>query len=73
MLLGDGNMLTLEKVGRQHSGSYICEAENGVREPAVAEIILKVLSNYDILKNQYSSLSKTTNFFHDVHNNFLES
>jgi hypothetical protein len=46
MPLGDGSMLTLERVGRQHSGIYQCEAENGVkREPAVAEIILKVLSN----------------------------
>lgn len=45
MPLGDGNMLTLERVGRQHSGIYQCEAENGVRESAIAEIILKVLSN----------------------------
>lgn len=49
MPLGDGSILTLEKVDRQHSGVYQCEAKNGVRQPAMAEIVLKVLSNFILL------------------------
>ncbi|CAG9807795.1 unnamed protein product [Chironomus riparius] len=44
MPLGEGPVLILEQVGRQHSGTYQCKAENGVREAAYADVNLKVLS-----------------------------
>lgn len=43
MPLGEGSLLTLEQVGRQHAGLYQCKAENGVKEAVVAEVNLKVL------------------------------
>ncbi|CRK89241.1 CLUMA_CG003000, isoform A [Clunio marinus] len=48
MPLGEGALLTLEQVGRQHAGTYQCKAENGVRDAVYGEIILKVLSPPDI-------------------------
>lgn len=41
--LSEGALLTLEHVGRQHAGVYLCKAENGVREAVHAEVNLKVL------------------------------
>ena len=46
MTLGEGPILQLEKVGRQHSGVYQCKAENGVRESAFADVTLKVLCKF---------------------------
>lgn len=46
MPLGEGPILILEQVGRQHSGTYQCKAENGVREAAYADVNLKVLCKF---------------------------
>ena len=46
MPLGEGPVLILEQVGRQHSGTYQCKAENGVREAAYADVNLKVLCKF---------------------------
>lgn len=44
--LGEGPILLLEQVGRQHSGTYQCKAENGVRESVYADVNLKVLCEF---------------------------
>lgn len=46
MPLGEGSLLTLEQVGRQHGGTYQCKAENGVRESVFAEVSLRVLCEW---------------------------
>jgi len=46
MPLGEGPVLILEQVGRQHSGTYQCKAENSVREAAYADVNLKVLCKF---------------------------
>lgn len=48
MPLGEGALLTLEQVGRQHAGTYQCKAENGVREAVSTEVNLKVLCKFPI-------------------------
>lgn len=41
--IGDGPILTLEKVERQQAGIYQCTADNGVGEPVSVDIRLDVL------------------------------
>jgi hypothetical protein len=48
MPLGEGSMLALEQVGRQHAGVYLCKAENGVRDAVYSEVNLKVLCKSSI-------------------------
>jgi hypothetical protein len=50
MPLGEGPILILENVGRQHSGTYQCRADNSVREAAYADVNLKVLCKYSRIK-----------------------
>lgn len=49
--LGEGPILSLEQVGRQHSGTYQCKAENGVRESVFADVNLKVLCEFLFIAN----------------------
>ncbi|XP_037819255.1 netrin receptor DCC [Lucilia sericata] len=46
--IGDGPILTLEKVERQQAGVYQCTADNGVGEPVSVDIRLDVLYPPDI-------------------------
>uniref|UniRef100_A0A1I8P5A6 Protein CEPU-1 n=1 Tax=Stomoxys calcitrans TaxID=35570 RepID=A0A1I8P5A6_STOCA len=46
--IGDGPILTLEKVERQQAGIYQCTADNGVGEPVSVDIRLDVLYPPDI-------------------------
>ncbi|KAI9577039.1 hypothetical protein GQX74_014967 [Glossina fuscipes] len=46
--IGDGPILTLEKVERQQAGIYQCTADNGVGDPVSVDIRLDVLSCMDL-------------------------
>ncbi|CAO1437052.1 unnamed protein product [Diamesa hyperborea] len=46
--LGEGSILTLERVDRNHAGTYQCNADNGVRDAVQVDMVLKVLSPPDI-------------------------
>lgn len=63
MPLGEGALLTLENVGRQHSGAYQCKAENGVRESAMAEVNLKVLCKFFMKLLQHFQRERGKCFF----------
>uniref|UniRef100_T1H4Q5 Ig-like domain-containing protein n=1 Tax=Megaselia scalaris TaxID=36166 RepID=T1H4Q5_MEGSC len=41
--IGDGQILTLEKVERQQAGVYQCTADNNVGEPVTVDMRLDVL------------------------------
>jgi len=44
--IGDGPILTLEKLERQQAGVYQCTADNGVGEPVTVDMRLDVLCKY---------------------------
>uniref|UniRef100_A0A1B0B736 Ig-like domain-containing protein n=1 Tax=Glossina palpalis gambiensis TaxID=67801 RepID=A0A1B0B736_9MUSC len=44
--IGDGPILTLEKVERQQAGIYQCTADNGVGDPVSVDIRLDVLCKF---------------------------
>lgn len=46
--LGEGPILTLDKVDRQHAGVYQCVAENHVGEPVSIDMRLDVLCEFEI-------------------------
>lgn len=41
--MGEGSILTLERVDRNHAGTYQCNADNGVRDAVQVDMVLKVL------------------------------
>lgn len=44
--IGDGPILTMERVERQQAGVYQCTADNGVAEPVTVDMRLDVLCKY---------------------------
>lgn len=47
--LGEGPILTLEKVDRQHAGVYQCVAENHVGEPVSIDMRVDVLCEFPFM------------------------
>lgn len=46
--IGDGPILTLDRVERQQAGVYQCTADNNVGEPVTVDMRLDVLCKYKI-------------------------
>lgn len=46
--IGEGSILTLERIERHQAGIYQCTADNGVGEPVVMEMKLDILCKYPI-------------------------
>lgn len=46
--IGEGSILTLERIERHQAGIYQCTADNGVGEPVVMEMKLDILCKYTI-------------------------
>jgi len=46
--IGDGPILTLDKLERQQAGVYQCTADNGVGDPVTVDMRLDVLCKYTI-------------------------
>lgn len=44
--IGDGPILTLDKLERQQAGVYQCTADNGVGDPVTVDMRLDVLCKY---------------------------
>lgn len=44
--IGEGSILTLERIERHQAGIYQCSADNGVGEPVTLEMKLDILCEY---------------------------
>lgn len=44
--IGEGSILTLERIERHQAGIYQCSADNGVGEPVTMEMKLDILCEY---------------------------
>lgn len=61
--IGEGPILTLERVERQQSGVYQCTADNNVGEAATVDMRLDVLCKFFLLLTPM----KTVNYFSGNH------
>lgn len=64
--MSDSPTLTLERVDRNHAGTYQCLADNGVRDAVHVDIELTVLCKYNLMRHKIKDILKLScrNHYH---------